>query len=71
MRQKELRFSISLRAAAEAARAVMRPTLFGGAQVYEAFLPYADTMYTEVDHEFDGMHFSRVLRGSFPPSNPL
>ncbi|WP_298632394.1 dihydrofolate reductase, partial [uncultured Veillonella sp.] len=28
------------------------------AQVYEAFLPYVDTMYiTEVDHEFEGDAF--------------
>ena len=33
-------------------------TRLGGAQVYEAFLPYVDTMYiTEVDHEFEGDAF--------------
>ena len=32
--------------------------VIGGAQVYEAFLPYVDTMYiTEVDHEFEGDAF--------------
>ncbi|SNV71830.1 dihydrofolate reductase [Veillonella rodentium] len=32
--------------------------IIGGAQVYEAFLPYVDIMYiTEVDHDFDGDAF--------------
>ena len=45
-------------AAAEAARALDAAYVIGGAQVYEAFLPYVDTMYiTEVDHEFDGDAF--------------
>ena len=40
-------------AAAEAARVLDAAYVLGGAQVYEAFLPYVDTMYiTEVDHEF-------------------
>lgn len=45
-------------AAAEAACALDAAYVIGGAQVYEAFLPYVDTMYiTEVDHEFDGDAF--------------
>ena len=45
-------------AAAEAARALDAAYVLGGAQVYEAFLPYVDTMYiTEVDHEFEGDAF--------------
>ena len=45
-------------AAAEAARALDAAYVIGGAQVYEAFLPYVDTMYiTEVDHEFEGDAF--------------
>ena len=48
----------SPKAAAEAARALDAAYVIGGAQVYEAFLPYVDTMYiTEVDHEFDGDAF--------------
>jgi len=45
-------------AAVEAARALDAAYVIGGAQVYEAFLPYVDTMYiTEVDHEFEGDAF--------------
>ena len=58
MHQKVLRFSNNPEAAAEAARALDGAYVIGGAQVYEAFLPYVDTMYiTEVDHEFDGDAF--------------
>ena len=54
-------------AAVEAARALDAAYVIGGAQVYEAFLPYVDTMYiTEVDHEFEGgCIFPRVPRGCF------
>ena len=45
-------------AAAEAARVLDAAYVIGGAQVYEAFLPYVDTMYiTEVDHESEGDAF--------------
>ncbi len=45
-------------AASEAARVLDAAYVIGGAQVYEAFLPYVDTMYiTEVDHEFEGDAF--------------
>ena len=48
----------ALEAAAEAARAPLMRPVIGGAQAYEAFLPYVDTMYiTEVDHEFEGDAF--------------
>ena len=67
MRQKELRFSIVLRRASEAARVLDAAYVIGGAQVYEAFLPYVDTMYiTEVDHEFEGdAFFPEFSEGGF------
>ena len=55
---ESLPFLLPNREAAEAARALDAAYVIGGAQVYEAFLPYVDTMYiTEVDHEFDGDAF--------------
>ena len=41
--------------------------VIGGAQIYEAFLPYVDVMHiTEVDHEFEGdAHFPEFDASAF------
>lgn len=41
--------------------------VIGGAQIYEAFLPYVDVMHiTEVDHEFEGdVHFPEFDASAF------
>ncbi|ETS91753.1 dihydrofolate reductase [Veillonella sp. AS16] len=45
----------SVEAVVEASKTLDAAYIIGGAQVYEAFLPYVDIMYiTEVDHDFDG-----------------
>ena len=59
-------------AASEAARVLDAAYVIGGAQVYEAFLPYVDTMYiTEVDYEFEGDAFSQSSQRRLSPLNPL
>ena len=45
----------SVQSAYEAAQQLDVAFVIGGAQIYEAFLPYVDRMYiTEVYHDFDG-----------------
>ena len=59
-------------AAAEAARALDAAYVIGGAQVYEAFLPYVDMMYiTEVDHEFEGDAFFPEFPEGAPEHAPV
>lgn len=48
----------SVEAVVKASKTLDAAYIIGGAQVYEAFLPYVDIMYiTEVDHDFDGDAF--------------
>lgn len=48
----------SVEAVVEESKTLEAAYIIGGAQVYEAFLPYVDIMYiTEVDHDFDGDAF--------------
>ena len=45
-------------AVAEAAKDLDAAYVIGGAQIYEAFLPFVDVMHiTEVDHTFEGDAF--------------
>ena len=47
--------------AAKAARDLEVAYVIGGAQIYEAFMPFVDTLYvTEIDEDFEGDAF-------FPP----
>ena len=48
----------STEAVAEAAKDLDAAYVIGGAQIYEAFLPFVDVMHiTEVDHTFEGDAF--------------
>ena len=50
--------------AATAARDLEVAYVIGGAQIYEAFMPFVDTLYvTEIDEDFEGDAF-------FPPIDP-
>lgn len=50
--------------AAKAARDLEVAYVIGGAQIYEAFMPFVDTLYvTEIDEDFEGDAF-------FPPIDP-
>ena len=53
MHRKGVRVFSSPEAVVKAAKEMDVAYVIGGAQIYEAFLPYVDVMHiTEVDHEF-------------------